>query len=202
MVTTARPPADAGRSRLSRSAVLALIALTLALHNAEEYIAFPMFLKSLGSQLSGWLPAPALQHSTANLHIALILATVLPGIFIVWAIVSRRQWLLIAALLVEAVLLVNAFAHSLAALLRGGYVPGLVTAVLINLPFGIYVFRRAVRDGWIPRSRVWQLIGVAILLHIIWLSSGILRAKRAAGSAMGVAGSPIGSAYTQFEIRS
>lgn len=188
MVTSARPQQDTGRSRLSRSAVLALIALTLAIHNAEEYIAFPMFLKSLGRQLSGWLPAPALQHSTTNLHIALILATVLPGIFIVWAIFARRQWLLIAALLVEAVLLVNAFAHMLAALLRGGYVPGLVTAILINLPFGIYVFRKAVRDSWIPRSRVWQLIGVAILLHIIWLSSGVLRAKRTADSAVSSVG--------------
>jgi hypothetical protein len=157
--------------------VLALIALTLAIHDAEEYFAFPLFLRSLGRQLSGWLPAPALQHSVTNLHIALILATVLPGIFIVWAILSPRQWLLIAALLVEAVLLVNSFAHLLAASLRGGYVPGLITAVLINLPFGLYVFRRAVRDRWIRPSAAWQLIAVAVALHVAWLSSSFLFAR-------------------------
>lgn len=167
---------------LSRSAVLALIGITLAMHNTEEYFAFPLFFKSLGRQLSGWLPAPALRHSVTNLHVALILATVLPGIFIVWAIFSRRQWLLIAALLVEAVLLVNAFAHSLAAVLRGGYVPGLITAVLINLPFGLYVFRRAVKDGWIRASVAWQLIGVAVVLHVAWLSTGLWLAKRAMAS--------------------
>ena len=158
--------------------MLALIGVTLALHNAEEYFAFPLFMRSLGRQLSGWLPAPALQHSTTNLHIALILATVLPGIFVVWAILSPRHWLLIAALLVEAVLLVNAFAHTFAALLRGGYVPGLITAILINLPFGIYVFQRAVKERWIRASVARQLIAVAVLLHVVWLSSGLLTAKR------------------------
>ena len=159
----------------TRNQILALIAITLALHNGEEYFAFPLFLHSLGRQLSKWLPAPALQHSVTNLHIALILATVLPGIFIVWAIFSPRQWLLIAALLVEAVLLVNAFAHMFAAALRGGYVPGLLTAVLINLPFGIYVFRRAVTDGWIRRSVAWQLIVAGFLLHVMWLGTALLR---------------------------
>lgn len=171
--------ADASKSsQFSRNALLALIAVTLAVHNTEEYFAFPIFLRSLGSQSPGWLPAPALQHSMTNLHVALILAAVLPGIFIVWAIVTPRQWLLIAALLVEAVLLVNSLFHVLAAAFRGGYVPGLITAVLINLPFGVYVLRRAVRDKWIRTTAAWQLIGVAVVLHIVWLSSGIFAAKR------------------------
>lgn len=172
----AQPQQTAGRFHLSRNTVLALIGVTLALHDAEEYFAFPAFIASSSTrQLSGWLPSPALQHSLANLHIALILATVLPGIFIIWAILSPRHWLLIAALLVEAVLLVNAFAHTLAALLRGGYVPGLVTAVLVNLPFGLYVFRRAVRESWIRRSTAWQLIVAAVLLHVVWLGTGLLK---------------------------
>ncbi len=177
MITSEQADSARASSLLSRKAVLALIAVTLAIHDAEEYFTFPLFLRSLGRQLSGWLPAPALQHNMANLHLALILATVLPGIFIVWAIFWPRQWLLIAALLVEAVLLVNALFHMLAAVLRGGYVPGLITAALINLPFGLYVFRRAVRDRWIRRSVAWQLIIVAILVHVAWLSSGVLTAK-------------------------
>lgn len=168
--------ADRG-SILSRNAVLTLIAVSLAIHNAEEYFAFPLFLRSLGPQLSKWLPAPALQHSMTNLHIALILAAVLPGLFILWAILSPRQWLLIAALLVEAVLLVNALFHMFAAVLRGGYVPGLVTAALINLPFGLYVFRRAVGDKWTRASVAWQLIAVAVVLHLAWLGSSFFNAK-------------------------
>jgi hypothetical protein len=179
LVIASEPRESASESRpLGRNAVLALIAVTLAIHNAEEYFAFPLFLRSLGPQLSKWLPAPALQHSMTSLHFALVLAAVLPGIFIIWAILSPRQWLLIAALLVEAVLLVNAFFHILAALFRGGYVPGLITAVLINLPFGLYVFRRAVRERWIRTSAAWQLIAVAIALHLAWLGGGVITAAQ------------------------
>ena len=58
---------------------------------------------------------------------------------IVWAIISRSHGFLLASLLVEAVLLVNGFAHVLSMALRGGYVPGLITGVLINIPLA-YTF--------------------------------------------------------------
>jgi hypothetical protein len=37
---------------------------------------------------------------------------------------------------------------------------------MINLPFGVYVLRRAVKEQWIPSRTVWQLIGTALVLHI------------------------------------
>ena len=162
---------------LSRNVVLALIGVTLALHTAEEYLAFPLAMSSLGRQLPGWLPAPALRHSVTNLHVALVVGTVLPCMVIAWAIVSRSHGFLIASLFVEAVLLVNAIAHTLTALLAHSYVPGLITAVLINLPFGIYVFRRAVRDRWVRDYRAWQLIVAAIAVHLVWIGFGMLTAR-------------------------
>lgn len=162
----------------ARTTVLTLIAASLVLHLGEEYFAFPIYIRSLGRQLSAWLPAPALQHSMTNLRIALIVGAVLPSIVIVWGMFSRAHGLLIASLLVEAVLLVNGFAHVLSALLRAGYVPGLITGVLINIPLGIYIFRRVVREGWIRRYRAWQLIIIAALVHVVWLGSSFLTAKQ------------------------
>lgn len=164
---------------LSRNVVLALVGITLAMHMAEEYIAFPLVMSSLGRQLPAWLPAPALQHSVRNLHMALIVGTVLPCMVIAWAMVSRSHGFLIASLFIEAVLLVNAIAHIFTALLRLGYVPGLITGALINLPFGIYVFRRAVRDRWVRDYRVWQMIAVAVIVHLVWMGGGILKAASA-----------------------
>jgi hypothetical protein len=66
---------------------------------------------------------------------------------------------------------------SLAALLLGSYVPGLITVVVINLPVGIYVLQRAWRQQWIRPNAAWQLIGVAIALHSIWHSSVYWRAR-------------------------
>lgn len=177
MITTEKPELSIKSTGLSRTAVLALIAVNLAVHLAEEFIAFPVYVSSLGRQLPAWLPSPALQHSMTNLRIALIAGTVLPCIVIAWAIISRSHGFLIASLFVEAVLLVNGFAHALSAALRGGYVPGLITGILINIPFGIYVFRKAVKEGWIRRYRAWQLIIISVLLHVAWLASSLLTAK-------------------------
>ena len=177
MVTSPQLQPSAGASRISRSTVLALIGVTLALHNGEEFFAFPIFLPSLGHRMPSWMPSPATQHNIANLRIALIFATVLPCIVIACAIITRIHGFLIASLFVEVILLVNAFAHTLTALLLRSYVPGLVTAILINLPFGIYVFRRSIREGWISRYRAWQLVIIAILIHVVWLATGIMRAQ-------------------------
>ena len=88
-----------------------------------------------------------------NLHVALMMATVLPLAVIAWAILRPRKALLVSVLFLECVLLVNAGWHIYAACVRGGYAPGVITAVLINLPFGVYVLRRAVREQWIRRER-------------------------------------------------
>jgi hypothetical protein len=155
---------------LSRNAVLALIGVTLVLHTTEEYLTFPAFLWS-STRLPRWLPAPALLHSPQELHLALVMATVLPLIVIAWAILRPNKGLLIAVLLLESVLLMNTAWHIFAALARGGYAPGLITAMLINLPFGIYVLRRAVKEQWIAARTAWQLIGTALVLHIISVGS-------------------------------
>lgn len=165
---------------LSRNTVLALVGLTLVLHSTEEYLTFPGFLSSPGGRLSGWLSMSGPLPNSHDLHVALVFATVLPLLVILWAILRQHQALLVAVLLVESVLLVNAGGHMLAAVIYGGYVPGLITAVLINLPFGIYVLRRAVEEQWIRARVAWQLIGVAVVLHVVWLSSGLRMLTRAA----------------------
>ena len=159
---------------LSRNAVLSLIGLSLILHSAEEYLTLPSFLASIGTRLPAWFPAAKL-HASQVLPFALLLATVLPLFVSAAAILTRRKPLLVAVLFIEAVLLVNAVSHMLTASLLRSYVPGLVTAVLINLPFGIYVLRRAVKEEWIRTTVAWQLVVAAVLVHIVWLSSVLLQ---------------------------
>jgi hypothetical protein len=154
----------------SRNAVLILIGVSLVLHNTEEYLTFPAFFRS-SSRLLHWLPSPALLQNPLRLHLALLMATVLPGAVVAWAVLRPGKALLVAALFLESVLLVNAGWHMLAAVVNRGYVPGVVTAVLINLPFGIYVLRRAVKEQWIGLRTAWQMIGAAAVLHIVAVGS-------------------------------
>jgi hypothetical protein len=155
---------------LSRNAVLALIGATLVLHDAEEYLTFPAVLSAPG-RLPGWLPPPRLLLHSRDIHIALVMATVLALAVISWAILRPAKIPLILSLLIESILLVNAAWHVFASLIVRGYAPGVITAVLINLPFGVYVLRRAVNDQWIQVRTAWQLIGSALLLHFVAVGS-------------------------------
>lgn len=155
---------------LSRNAVLALIGVTLVLHSAEEYWTFPQFLSS-ASQLPRWLPPPRLFQHSGDIQVALVIVTVIALSVISWAILSPRKVALILALLIESILLVNTGWHILASFDRGGYAPGVITAVLINLPFGVYVLRRAVKEKWIRAQAAWRLLAIAVAFHFILLGS-------------------------------
>lgn len=155
---------------LSRNAVLVLIGVSLVVHTTEEYFAFPIFFRS-SSRLLRWLPAPVLLQNSQRLHLALLMATVLPLAVVAWAVLRPGKALLVAALFLESVLLVNAGWHILAAVVNRGYVPGVVTAVLINLPFGTYVLVRAVKEQWIGSRTAWQMIALAAVLHVIAVGS-------------------------------
>jgi len=155
---------------LSRNAVLALIGATLVLHTTEEHLTFPAYLSS-DNRLRRLLPPPGLLQNPQNLRFALLMATVLPLAVIAWAIWRPRKALLVSVLFLECILLVNAGWHMIAAVIRGGYAPGVLTAVLINLPFGVYVMRRAVKEQWIPARTAWLLIGIALVLHFAALGS-------------------------------
>src|ERR1700759_2500439 len=129
---------------ISRNTVLALIGATLVLHTTEEYLTFPAHLSSAKRSLR-LLSPPEFLRNTQSLRVALVMATVLPLAVIAWAILRPRKALLVSVLFLECILLVNVGWHIFAAWVRGGYAPGVITAIMINLPFGVYVLRRAGR---------------------------------------------------------
>ena len=155
---------------LSRNTVLALIGVTLVLHTAEEYLTILLFLSSAWP-FPRWLPPPGLLRNSQHMRVWLVAATVLPLLLTAWTMLRPVKALLVSVLFLEYILLVNAGWHLFAALVRGGYAPGVITAVLINLPFGIYVLRKALRERWIAARTTWQLIGIAILLHMVAVGS-------------------------------
>jgi Protein of unknown function with HXXEE motif len=149
-------------------------------HNAEEALLFPRYLPLvLGRLPEGWR-AIAGALTLGQVGIALGLVTLIPLLLAIWA--TRRPdstvllWLL---LLVQATVLLNVLWHvSAAAVVFGGYAPGLVTAVLINLPFSLYLLRRAARERWVSRRAMWALLPGALLMHGPLLSGLLLLTER------------------------
>ncbi len=70
-----------------------------------------------------------------------------------------------ALLAIQATMLLNVASHVGAAVLMRGYSPGLVTAVLVNLPFSLWLIAIVWREHWYSSSALLWLIPLALLLH-------------------------------------
>ncbi len=149
-------------NRLGRRHLLWLVPLLLTLHNLEEALFAPGFLADrMPSFLAGLLPDVTL----AQFLTALALVTVAPYLFAASGPLERRGRAFCLVLGTQMVVLLNVAVHVAGAVWMRGYVPGLVTALLVNLPFSVYLFRRALRGGWLRWREMAWLILAALLVH-------------------------------------
>jgi hypothetical protein len=152
----------------------------MAGHNTEEALTFPRYLPLVWERVPDSWRSIAGPITLGQVWVALAVVTLIPCVLAAWAALRPDQvaplWLL---LLVQATLLLNAIWHLGAAIvLFDGYAPGLVTAVLLNLPFGVYVLRRAARENWVSRRARWALLPSAVAVHGPAVSALLLLTER------------------------
>lgn len=162
-----------------RHTVIWLVPLLFTAHNAEEALTFPRYMPRLPALLPTRFAAFAsrLDYQTmlAALAVVSLLAVVL-AFAANRAPESRwRMWLLLA---LQATVAVNVVSHVMAAVfLYRGYAPGVITAVAINAPFSVHLFRRAARERWVSSAALRALVPAALVLHgpvllgALWLAS-------------------------------
>jgi hypothetical protein len=104
----------------------------LTIHNLEEALAMGPFLGA-GTSVGPVQPGPAL---LVPFLVAVTVVTVAAWALAGWATAARpRPWARAALGVLALVMVVNVLVpHVPAALVTGGYVPGVVSAVLVNLP--------------------------------------------------------------------
>lgn len=165
---------------MSGRRVLWLVPLLLLLHNAEEAVFFPRYLPFVLARLPTAWRAVAGPVTSGQVWLALAIVTLVALGLTVWAQRHPEShtalWLL---LLLQTSVLLNVLWHvAAAAVLFRGYAPGLVTALLLNLPFSIYLIRRAVREHWFSRGALLALGAAALLAHGPLLSALLLATER------------------------
>jgi hypothetical protein len=157
--------------RLSYRSIQRLLAVVIALHNAEEAVTASAYLARVGELVAG-VPAlrdSGLPPSLSQLYIALVVVTLVPALLIGWATTgressSKREVVTVIA----AALLWNVFLPHLSAMvLFRGYAPGGVTALVVNLPFCIYFFRRSSREKILTARQVALAIILGLFLLVI-----------------------------------
>ena len=168
---------------MSRRVVVWLIPVLLTLHNAEEALTFgayrPKFIASLPARPAA--VGARVSHPTFVATVAILSALVFA---LAWAVDGRPRsvillWLLLT---VEVAIGLNGIAHLVSALfIVHGYTPGLVTGVVVNVPFATYCVVRAQRERWLGPTALRTTLPAAIVLHgpvliaALWLATRLGR---------------------------
>jgi hypothetical protein len=151
-----------------------LFPIEVTLHNAEEAIWMPRCTAGHAVQL------PVRPPGVAEILAALVVVTV--AAFGVTYLCAHRGpesiWAYLTFGYIVA-MLANVFVpHVPAAIVFHGYSPGLVTAVLINLPVMSILAFRMLREGWVHGWKVAVFgIGVPLMLGgviVAWVAGQII----------------------------
>jgi hypothetical protein len=162
--------------QLSYRSMQRLLAVMIALHNAEEALTAGQYLPRVSEYIGR---VPALRDagvplpSLLRLYLALVVVTLVPALLVGWATTGRDGiGKRVTVAVVAAALLWNVFLpHLVAMIVLRGYAPGGLTAVAVNLPFCVYFFRRSSREGMLTcRQMMLAMIFGFFLLMLAPLS--------------------------------
>ena len=159
-------------SRLSYRSLQRTLALVIALHNAEEGITAGEYLPRVREIIER---VPALRErgllppSLPRLYLALIIVTVVPAVVLGWATTGRDSGVKREVVaVIAAALLWNVFLpHVSAMIVLHGYAPGGVTALVVNLPFCLYLFRRSLIEQMLTRTQLTVALIVGLFLLVV-----------------------------------
>jgi hypothetical protein len=152
-------------STLTFTQLLWLVPLFFAIHNVEETPFMAKWTEKLDSPIHP-------KVTTRQFAIAVTLLT-LGSIVITYFGTRNPDSFLgpIFVLAIQAILFVNAFVpHIVMTVKMKMYSPGLVTAVLINIPFTIYLFNRALQEQKITPilSGILLLVAPFAMIGLAW----------------------------------
>jgi ABC-type uncharacterized transport system permease subunit len=130
--------------------------IAITAHNIEEAIWLPGFVAAHRTELP-WTVAPV------EFRFALVLLTAAAWVvtYLSWRTGPRTLWAHLLFGYIVAMLVNVVVPHIPAAVIFRGYAPGVVTAVLLNLPVLTLLSVRAIKDGYVTgRKAVAFAVGV------------------------------------------
>ena len=138
------------------NALLWLVPVFFTLHNLEEAPFMAKWSKRLPVKIHPNLTTPQFVVAVVFLTLASYFLTFAS---LVWLPASTGILLILG---MQMILFINAVVPHLVTTIRFRlYSPGVLTAVLITVPFSVYLFHRAFAEGIINWGQFWILLGIA-----------------------------------------
>lgn len=142
-----------------------LIPVFLALHNLEEFFIVKNALPGPLPASPEWVQQLIPVITDGQFAAALIVVTLVPCAALILGVASsRRRASVLVLLQIQVLIFLNVFVHMTGALFSGGYIPGLVSAVLLNFPFSLLIFRRARKERWIGPRAAAGMVAIGLVL--------------------------------------
>jgi uncharacterized membrane protein YoaK (UPF0700 family) len=143
-----------------------LTALAFAVHNGEEALAAERLLDFARTRAPSFLRDFYAGITPSELQASLLILTAVG--LVVTAIAARSPGApgsAFAMTVFAALLGLNAVAHIGLAFVARSYMPGLMTALLINLPLSATLILHARRETWVSPAALWAVFPVGVVLH-------------------------------------
>jgi len=158
--------------KISFKQLVWLFFVVFFIHNIEEFLSFPSWLEENISAIPLFLSSKIALVFHYNfiffIAIALSLATLLPLFICIWANKTKNKQITIFLLLTIAwVMMLNAFQHIFNTLIMNEYTPGLITALLINLPFSIYFILRLKKEKAISKMKLFLYLPIGLVAYFL-----------------------------------
>ena len=149
---------------LSFDRLLWLVPIFFMLHNLEEAPFMEGWSKRLPLKIHPTVSTRQFVSAVTFITIAGFLLTY----FGVEYLANQTGYLIVLG--IQIILFFNAFVpHIASTILFRMYSPGVITAVLITLPFSVYLFRRAITENILSWGQFWTLLGIAPFAMLIFI---------------------------------
>jgi len=163
---------------LTFTQLLWLVPVLFAIHNLEEVPQMERWSRRIPSRYSQSV-------TTSQFSLAVTLLTLLVLVVTILAVnypASRLFYLIIFEF--QTIILLNVFVpHVLTTIRFKMYSPGLVSGIVLSLPFSIYLFHRALEEKYLSGTALLIMFLLAPLLMIfltrssLWLASVLLELR-------------------------
>ena len=147
---------------ISFERLLWLVPIFLTIHNMEE----APFMEGWSKRLPMKIPLTVTTRQFVSAVTFITLGGFVLTYFGVEGLANRTGYLIVLG--IQAVMLFNAFLPHIVTTVRFRmYSPGVITALLVTLPFSFYLFRRAFTENVIGWTQFWVLLGIAPIAMVI-----------------------------------
>jgi hypothetical protein len=167
-------PKETYRGRVSmhakdqrRRVILWFVPVVILLHAVEQSVTIRQTLDAARTGMPRALrvmipPVSAEQYMIACAVVVLAAF----GVALLGRIESPRGFGPYALVAMTAALFCNACARAIASIVLDRYTSGLLTAVVVVVPFSVFLFWVSIRERWFPAGVLTLLVSVGLIFHI------------------------------------